>query len=222
MKWCLAIGLLTVLGSCARLVPYWRGDYQLNVWQEISVGSKVMSWAYGREIERTGEKFGYIMELIYSGTDHSVLLFRYREYNTELMSDLARPSFTQDLRYDLALSKKITFQDIVIDVDTATPERMRFRVAQGPIVIEGAPRPGLVGIWVNKEGVILTVDRGWPAAQEGLRPGDRIIKIDGIEAPTGDAERIVGRVSGKPNTEVALQVDRQGTLLDFKLMRRAR
>ena len=222
MKRSLAIGILVLVASCARFAPYWRGDYQLNIWEEIAVGSKVMSWAYGKEVQGTGQKFGYTFELIYSGTDHSVLLFRYREYNTEFMSDLARPSFTQDLRYDLALSKKITFQDIVIDVDTATPERMRFKVMQGPIVIEGAPQQGLVGIWVNKDGVILTVDRGWPAAQEWLRPGDRIKKIDGIEVPTGDAERIVGRISGKPNTEVALQVDRQGIFLDFKLIRRAR
>jgi carboxyl-terminal processing protease len=83
---------------------------------------------------------------------------------------------------------------------------------------------GGVGIQVEQRDgqiVVITPIAGTPAERAGLRPGDRLVKIDGktLEAPT--IEKTVRLVRGEPDTEVTLTVFRpsQNRTLDFKLKR---
>lgn len=83
-------------------------------------------------------------------------------------------------------------------------------------------QPGIVGIWVNAFGTILTVDGGSPAAKAGILVGDRLTRVDGEELETGDAEKIVKRISGKPFTKVEIEISRGDQTLTFVLTREAR
>jgi hypothetical protein len=61
-------------------------------------------------------------ELIYNGKSKDTLRVSYREY----VDDLARPSYFQDLTYDLSESKEIAFRDIKMDVLEATNTNIKF------------------------------------------------------------------------------------------------
>lgn len=55
---------------------------------------------------------------------------------------------------------------------------------------------------------IATVRPGWPAAEAGLRPGDRIVAIDGVPLPDGQTMvRTIHRSAGRP---LRLRVEREG------------
>lgn len=61
-------------------------------------------------------------ELIYNGKSKDTLRVSYREY----VDDLARPSYFQDLTYDLSESKEIAFRDIKMEVLEATNTNIKF------------------------------------------------------------------------------------------------
>jgi regulator of sigma E protease len=61
-------------------------------------------------------------------------------------------------------------------------------------------------VFLDKPAVIQGVKHDSPAAQAGLQPGDRIIKVDGIENPTW--EQLQPRVWLSPNQPLAITVQR--------------
>jgi hypothetical protein len=67
--------------------------------------------------EQTQYSQGYLRkELIYGGVNGSVIEIAYREFR----GNLAAPAFFQNVKYDLAASRTITFQNFTIAVRAAT------------------------------------------------------------------------------------------------------
>lgn len=110
-------------------------DYQPGQVLSSSIGSPMIRWVVGTHMGV--QKYGKEMELVYSGKTNSTVKIAYREYaysqRTGWGDDLlARPAFSQDLTYDLAESKQIAFQDIVLEVKDATNSQISFSIAKAP------------------------------------------------------------------------------------------
>ena len=67
---------------------------------------------------------GFKQEFIYNGRVNNSLKFIYREFN----GDLARPSFTQEVQYDLNQSNIIGFKDLSIEILDATNQEIKYTV----------------------------------------------------------------------------------------------
>ena len=73
----------------------------------------------------------------------------------------------------------------------------------------------------NKVTIVAPID-DTPAARAGLRPGDQIVSIDGIDIGEGNAGDTIGRMRGKVGTKVMIAVAREGESepIEFNLVRR--
>lgn len=70
-----------------------------------------------------------------------------------------------------------------------------------------------IGVSVSRRSggvVIVDVYEGGPAAGSGLKPGDRIISVDGVAAAGPKLDSIVARIRGKAGTQVKVGIRRQG------------
>jgi len=75
------------------------------------------------------------------------------------------------------------------------------------------PQYGGIGSYVNYVDKIFTVVRpmfGGPAYKIGLRPGDRILSVDGWETTGKTTNDVVKRLRGEPGTKVIISVHRKG------------
>ncbi len=73
----------------------------------------------------------------------------------------------------------------------------------------------------DKVTVVAPID-DTPAARAGLRPGDQIVSIDGIEVSENNVNDTIGRMRGKAGTKVVVAIARQGEVdpIKFNLVRR--
>lgn len=75
----------------------------------------------------------------------------------------------------------------------------------------------------DKKGVYISSPyKGSPAAKVGLRPGDRIVMIDGDSVVNWSSDSVSSHLKGQPNTHVHLKVERQwsqDSILDFDITR---
>lgn len=79
-----------------------------------------------------------------------------------------------------------------------------------------------VGIYVEaREGglVVTGVIPEGPAAEAGVKVGDRLVEVDGVAVATLDAEAVLGKVRGPPGTTVTLGLERAGERLTLTLKR---
>jgi len=100
--------------------------------------------------------------------------------------------------------------DVVLSAGAAAP-------GEGEeLVVEGA------GVYlVARDGVvqIFRVVSKSPAARSGLRRGDRVVAIDGVEVAGMSPLEVAQRLRGAPGTRVLLQVERRGQVLAFEVAR---
>jgi carboxyl-terminal processing protease len=83
-----------------------------------------------------------------------------------------------------------------------------------------APLEGYSGIgaWVNTEGKFLTITepmKGSPAESAGLKAGDQIIAVDGVDMTGTLAELARQKVLGQAGTQVVLTIQREGVEQPF-------
>jgi serine protease Do len=90
------------------------------------------------------------------------------------------------------------------------------RVSRGSIGVTVHSKPEtLKGLGVDHGVVVAGVERDGPAERAGVKPDDIILGIDG--KPVKDGDDLVARVSDMPlNSQVTLNVDRDGKKLDLK------
>ena len=123
--------------GCIKQTPFNSRNYRIGVEKITNIGSPMISSKKGTHI--TGSKHvpfhGYVEvdeyskdtfkeELIYTGRSGNTIHLSYREY----VQSLARPSFFQELRYDIGRSGTITFRGYKIHVLDANNENIRFVV----------------------------------------------------------------------------------------------
>jgi carboxyl-terminal processing protease len=76
---------------------------------------------------------------------------------------------------------------------------------------------------VNKEGVLTVVTpmEGTPAWKAGVKPGDKIVKIDGQSTKGMSIMDATAKIRGEEGTSIRLSVQREGLVkpLDFKIKR---
>ena len=73
-----------------------------------------------------------------------------------------------------------------------------------------------------KEGTltIRQIVKNSPAEQAGLRPGDRILKIDDAKVSDYEDESITALINGLPGSKVILQIDRQNEIEEIEVVRK--
>jgi len=74
-------------------------------------------------------------------------------------------------------------------------------------------------VYLDKPAVIQGVKRDSPAAQAGLQPGDRIVKVDGIQNPTW--EQLQPREWLSPNQPLAVTIQRGDQIFDKTIVPQA-
>ena len=80
-----------------------------------------------------------------------------------------------------------------------------------------------IEVWVNKDGVLTVVTpmEGTPAWKAGIKPGDRIMKIDGTATKGMSIVEATSKIRGAVGTEVKFTVARDGAPrpLEFRMKR---
>jgi carboxyl-terminal processing protease len=80
-----------------------------------------------------------------------------------------------------------------------------------------------IEVWVNKDGVltVITPMEGTPAWKAGIKPGDRIMKINGESTKGMSIVEATTRIRGEVGSEVKFTVQRDGSMkpLEFKMKR---
>src|SRR5581483_7014251 len=74
-------------------------------------------------------------------------------------------------------------------------------------------------VYLDKPAVVAWVKQDSPAAKAGLQPGDRIVRVDGIQNPTW--EQLEPKIELSPNLPVEIAVERDGRVLDKTIVPKA-
>ncbi len=78
---------------------------------------------------------------------------------------------------------------------------------------------GVVTRYKNKNLTIRELLKNSPAEKAGIKPGDKILKINDIEVRDFDETGVAALLNGLPNTKVNLQIERQSKKMEFSVTR---
>jgi len=67
--------------------------------------------------------------------------------------------------------------------------------------------------------VISEVYKGFPSDKAGIKAGDQIIKVDGVQLKGMASDKVSDKLKGSPGTDITVTVSRNGTELDFRMKR---
>ncbi|MCJ7647461.1 MAG: hypothetical protein MUP85_02500 [Candidatus Lokiarchaeota archaeon] len=94
-----------------------------------NVGSEMLNWTETYKNDVYGTILGtFVQTLTYSGKQGKVIKIFYREES----NGYARPSFTQELTYDITEDPIITFKNTKIQIVEATNSTIKFVVLECP------------------------------------------------------------------------------------------
>ena len=134
MKPFLAFVCLMFIGCAPSVVNYTTRSFNLNSFIETTPGEALIQWESGKKITTSGWKYDRIRKsLIYGGIVANVIKVSYREdYIDGGTGGETRQPVYQELQYNLNQSPMMIFQDIKIRVESASLEKLRFKVLQPP------------------------------------------------------------------------------------------
>ncbi|WP_372795076.1 S41 family peptidase [Lutibacter sp.] len=72
----------------------------------------------------------------------------------------------------------------------------------------------------NNTLIIRELLKGSPAEKEGMKPGDKILKINDVVVKDYDEKGASALLNGLPNTNIKLQIERQNKKIDLELTRK--
>ena len=72
----------------------------------------------------------------------------------------------------------------------------------------------------NNTLIIREILKGSPAEKEGMKPGDKILKINNTLVKDFNEKGVSTLLNGLPNSNIKLQIERQNKKLDFDLTRK--
>ncbi|MBK5209421.1 MAG: S41 family peptidase [Flavobacteriaceae bacterium] len=78
---------------------------------------------------------------------------------------------------------------------------------------------GVVTRYKNNTLTIRELLKNSPAEKAGLKPGDKILKINDVEVKDFDESGVAALLNGLPNTKVALQIERQNKKMELLVVR---
>ena len=78
---------------------------------------------------------------------------------------------------------------------------------------------GVVTRYKNKTLTIRELLKNSPAEKAGIKPGDKILKINDIEVKDFDESGVATLLNGLPNTKVTLQIERQNKKMELAVTR---
>ncbi len=181
MKRAFALLSGVLLAGCFPAQDFLTTDYDIGSSKTVTVGSPMVTIESGKRSLDGGVFDDLKQEIFYGGVSGSTLKLSYQEF----WYPRARPTFTQDLQYDLAKSKEIRFRDVAITVDTADNSSITFRVLDGPTPLpQQTSGLGDNGIVLDHQFVTEVTPKSL-GDDAGIRLGDFILSVDGV-ALTGD------------------------------------
>ena len=128
-------------------------------------------------------------------------------------------------RYYRPLPRSVLSQPTIAATIAALHDRYTAYLSPAQIrLAERAVRGGYGGIGVNVlpagSGLLVTRTVPGPAQFAGMRPGDTILKVDGVSTAGLSFDEAMGRIIGTPGSRVHLRVRRGMHTLQFSLVRR--
>lgn len=79
---------------------------------------------------------------------------------------------------------------------------------------------GAVSRYKNNTLTIRELLKNSPAEKAGIKPGDKILKINDIEVKDFDEAGVTALLNGLPNTKVLLQIERQNKKMEIEVIRK--
>ena len=114
------------------VVDYSIHDYKVGIEQKALIGDRIIAWEYGeRNAYNKLVIHGVRKDLILIGIDENILRIRYRKYIKRKDRGPSTSNY-RDLKYDITITKIITFEDIKIKILKINSKSIIYKILEGP------------------------------------------------------------------------------------------